>query len=1073
MVHPIDHRPPKKPPSRERVPNSVIFTAVEFLLQRFVHFRDKFEDLQIQWRRSADLLVGLGVAEELSGAEIESGTQRQAEGPLQTHYLFKNASAVFRQFSKRSANVADMHGRLMYNLVHIHAPTVQKLDLLQEFLDRVQSRGQGYETRAVTRPAAPCPSLPEVRLELNGRWGFHQEAVKNLFAGYLFQNRNVTLLSGPVNSGKELLPGILFPHSSHRNQFGNKTFQASLSQTEPKKDRATGGETAEASNEQCSTETMQVFRIAVFDEHTERNSKGGSRYAAEEKKIRQLISAAAANRTATGMTKHTVVLIDTDCSVSRLLMSYSGAETRYVTHIPVLCVPTSLLAAALLNSLLSKLNSSFSHFLPRCQMFRRLLLSPEIGEKMVQRLESVAWLGSSVLPVLKVLFDQPKKDLNSNHQVRLFSEVCYQLGHAPRQQIYNGFSTPREVNASDLASVHLHVYQSFVAADDKLNWAKKDLRSAHRMLELLILCQSQLFEEESEQREVRGSESLRRRLQSALDAANLQAKTQKLLPIQSEWFTATKKQELAVRLNFTAVERMHAGADLESQKKAFSRSVWRAQEYVEETHFPDCCENLLVCQTRRSEAYVLLDCFHKHLMNQNQKSDGAKPTAGKQTPLSYQKFWNPGKRAGTAPSTGIAQRLRAARESEWSRPVADRLTICDSSLKLLELETVLFEVKNLNLRKYAPPSSPENPRRSSNGDVELVDKTFNSWNNEQKLKAVETIFQEDLKRAKLLGVPMTDGLAAASVSVPDPQHKKTETRAGNVGLQKRAAKEPEDPSKAEQVEPSRRYMTGRAMERAEVVDTKKRLPQGRQGELQGFSRHHALWYAYDRRVVICQLDEDAKSLAEESARSEDVGDYLCERPRVAHGSVLVSRLAKIACHTAWEQEAMMWLSTLSVFLRDVFPAVISKACYGEEQRYDVTEVLFWKRVIQETFERFEVTVDPDQKAKGPTSRRIQPDVASDDTGTPSSDNLQIEEQEEVPEDVDRFRVSGTVKELSVFFQILYQETVYRFFRANKFAQEKFEKQPWPLDMRFRFSMSRGKFVPIMRSEKLTGVQRKS
>jgi hypothetical protein len=262
--------------------------------------------------------------------------------------------------------------------------------------------------------------------------------------------------------------------------------------------------------------------------------------------------------------------------------------------------------------------------------------------------------------------------------------------------------------------------------------------------------------------------------------------------------------------------------------------------------------------------------------------------------------------------------------------------------------------------------------------------------------------------------------------------------------------------------------------------------------LSGDSRQNAHWYAYDRREVICQLDRDALVLAEN--RRYNASSLNCVRHKVAFGPALSRRLSKIASQKAWEEEAMMWLSTFSVFLRDIFPAVISRSSYGEEQRFDVTSLLFWKFLVEETQKRFVVAISAQSEAaKGSgvsigtekQTTKLPPSTSSTSrassgphqtqtkTGSAAAEETAAEEaaaetsegdeDEGDSEEQDRFKIAGTVREVTGFFQILYQETVSRFLYANKFAREHFENEKkWNVDMSFRFSPSRGRIVPVLK-----------
>lgn len=322
---------------------------------------------------------------------------------------------------------------------------------------------------------------------------------------------------------------------------------------------------------------------------------------------------------------------------------------------------------------------------------------------------------------------------------------------------------------------------------------------------------------------------------------------------------------------------------------------------------------------------------------------------------------------------------------------------------------------------------------------------------------------------RLPGSPGPDPLSSVPAFLAESSG---EPRDAGRGPLPEAADPAEDPAASPAEDPAAGPAEDPAVGAAskKVVDEeneRRRTEEKKREELFGQSRQNAHWYAYDRREVICQLDRDALVLAEN--RKYNAGSLNCVRHKVAFGPALSRRLSKIASQKAWEEEAMMWLSTFSVFLRDIFPAVIARSCYGEEQRFDVTSLLFWKFLVEETEKRFVIAIGPlgtengSGVSVGTEKAPRSPRPAAESAAASSAEDSEAEEADGA-EERDRFKIAGTVRDITGFFQILYQETVSRFLHANKFAREHFESEKkWNVDMSFRFSQSRGRVVPVLKT----------
>mmetsp|Transcript_3619 Transcript_3619/g.5363 ORF Transcript_3619/g.5363 Transcript_3619/m.5363 type:complete len:1021 (-) Transcript_3619:676-3738(-) len=173
----------------------------------------------------------------------------------------------------------------------------------------------------------------------------------------------------------------------------------------------------------------------------------------------------------------------------------------------------------------------------------------------------------------------------------------------------------------------------------------------------------------------------------------------------------------------------------------------------------------------------------------------------------------------------------------------------------------------------------------------------------------------------------------------------------------------------------------------------KKSPDPLPRRLEGRSRQHAKWYPYDLNRFVCQLDADAQGVARAGRDSREIMSF--HKFPVAKGKVLKDRLNQLTSVESWEKEAMTWLSVLSVFARDIFPGVISAVCYGVEQRYDVTSVLFWRHVLDEAYLRFRIRVVPPKSSSGnqyPRSKSQKAESGPNGPGVANSTEFQNEHQ---------------------------------------------------------------------------------
>ena len=204
----------------------------------------------------------------------------------------------------------------------------------------------------------------------------------------------------------------------------------------------------------------------------------------------------------------------------------------------------------------------------------------------------------------------------------------------------------------------------------------------------------------------------------------------------------------------------------------------------------------------------------------------------------------------------------------------------------------------------------------------------------------------------------------------------------------------------------------------------------RHQQLEGVSRNLALWTEMDLAKVICSLDEDAKVLGKHFQNSFETFPAVA----FAKGVALKARLQQLEGLPGYREEAMQWMSALSVTLRDVFPSAVAASCYGLEHFFDITSSLLWSQVLFQMQKRFNIRVSGSYH-ETPEKQRFQTDGS-------------------------RLSVVGSEAELVFFFSVLFQEITARFMQSNLYLQEivtkKGKKHEAPF--LFRFSKSRKRVV---------------